>query len=122
MTMRNWRVAWFGSAATPDMAHMPLLPGMSSMMSMTDMMHMQHMMGDIAALKTARPFDKAFIAAMIPHHRMAIVAAKLELTYGSHAALKSMAISIIEGQAREIGLMEAYRDVWYSGGITGHTH
>jgi uncharacterized protein (DUF305 family) len=117
--MRAWRAAWYGSAATPDMAHMPMPPGM--MMSMSDMMHMRHMMGDIVTLKTARPFDKAFIEAMLPHHRVAIMMATLALIYGTHPALKAMAVAIIEDQAREIGLMQAYRDIWY-GGTMGHTH
>lgn len=105
MVMKNWRVGWYGSAATPNMMHMPGLPGLT--------MHMD-MMGEIDHLKTAIPFDKAFIDAMIPHHRMAIEAATLELTYGTHAKLKALAVSIIASQAREIGLMDAYRELWYN--------
>jgi uncharacterized protein (DUF305 family) len=108
--MTAWRRAWYGSAATSDMAHMPMLPGL--------MMHMD-MMGDINHLKTAAPFDKAFIDAMILHHQMAIAAAKLELARGTHGQLKALALSIIEDQAREIGLMQAYRDLWYGQGA-GH--
>ena len=109
--MKEWRKAWYGSAVTPDMAHMPMLPDL--------MMHMD-MMADIGRLKTARPFDKAFIDAMIPHHQMAIQAAKLELAHGTHARLRSLALSIIEDQAREIGLMQAYSDLWYGGSGMGH--
>jgi uncharacterized protein (DUF305 family) len=105
--MRAWRRAWYGSGTKPDMAHMPGLPGLT--------MHMD-MMGAIDRLKTATPFDKAFINAMIPHHQMAIAAARLELARGTHAQLKALALSIIEDQAREIGLMEAYRDLWYGPG------
>ncbi len=113
-TMRNWRVGWFGSAATPDMAHMPPLPGLTMQMDM---------MGGITYLKseTAVPFDKAFINEMIPHHQMAIAAAKLELTYGRQPQLQAMALSIIESQAREVGLMQAYRELWY-GVPAGATH
>jgi uncharacterized protein (DUF305 family) len=32
-----------------------------------------------------------------------------------------MAVAIIEDQAREIGLMQAYRDIWY-GSAMEHTH
>lgn len=109
--MKEWRKAWYGSAATPDMACMPMLPGL--------MMHMD-MMADIGRLKTAKPFDKAFIDAMIPHHQMAIKAAELELAHGTHARLRSLALSIIEDQAREIGLMQAYRDLWYGGSAMDH--
>ena len=109
--MKEWRKAWYSSAVTPDMAHMPMLPGL--------MMHMD-MMADLGRLKTAKPFDKAFIDAMIPHHQMAIKAAELELAHGTHARLRSLALSIIEDQAREIGLMQAYSDLWYGGSGMGH--
>ncbi len=104
--MKAWRKAWYGSAATP--MSMGMLPGMP-MGSMT-MGMMQH---DIAALRTAKPFDKAFMQDMIPHHESAIAAAMLELAHGTHPQLKAMAVSIIDSQAREAGLMTAYLDVWY---------
>ncbi len=107
--MKAWRAAWYGSAATPPMDKMPMLPGMS--------MGMMTTMGDIARLKTATPFDRAFIDAMLPHHQMAIAAAKLELTHGGHSQLTALALSIIEDQARETGLMTAYRDLWYGKGM-----
>jgi len=110
--MKAWRKAWYGSAATPGMADMPMLPGMTMGMSGMTMMH------DITSLKTANPFDKAFIDAMLPHHQMAIDAATLELARGSHPQLKALALSIIKGQSREEGLMQAYREVWY-GSATG---
>lgn len=105
-TMRQWRKAWFGSAQTPDMMHMPSLPGMAMGMNM---------MGDINYLRTETqvPFDKAFINDMIPHHQMAISAAELELRFGSQAKLKALAMTIIASQAREVGIMKAYRHVWY---------
>ncbi|MDB5059371.1 MAG: hypothetical protein JWO59_2843, partial [Chloroflexi bacterium] len=114
--MKAWRKAWYGSAATPKA--MPMLPGMP--MGSMDMAMMER---DLAALKTAKPFDKAFIQDMIPHHESAIAAAKLELAHGTHQQLKTLAVSIIESQAREVGLMTAYLDLWYHstppGGMPG---
>ena len=104
--MTAWRKAWYGSATTPDRDHMPMLPHLAMPMG-TNFRH------DIAHLKTAKPFDQAFIDAMLPHHQMAVAAAKLELTYGQHAQLKATAVSIIASQSREIGLMQAYRELWY---------
>jgi len=75
------------------------------------------MMRDIATLKTANPFDKAFLDAMMPHHQLAIDAATLELAHGSHPQLKALALSIIKGQSREEGLMQAYRELWYGGAM-----
>jgi len=112
--MKAWRQAWYGSAATPGMAAMPMLPGMTMGMSGMTMMR------DIARLKTATPFDKAFIDAMLPHHQMAIDAATLELARGSHPQLKALALSIIKGQSREEGLMQAYRALWYGSAGMGH--
>ncbi len=105
--MKTWRQQWYGSAATPDMMHMPMLPGLTMGMGMTD----------LNALKTANPFDKAFIIDMMPHHQLAIDAATLELAHGSHPQLKNLALSIIKGQSREEGLMQAYLDLWYGGSM-----
>ena len=51
--MKAWRTAGYGSAATPGMADMPMLPGMT--MGMGGM----SMMRDIGRLKTAKPFDNS---------------------------------------------------------------
>jgi len=116
--MTTWRKQWYGSATTPSLANMPMLPGMKMSMSGMSMMH------DIASLKTANPFDKVFIDDMTPHHQMAIDAATLELARGSHQQLKDLALAIIKGQSREEGLMEAYRELWYGGmgGMSGMGH
>ncbi len=105
--MKIWRQQWYGSAATPDMMHMPMLPGLTTGMGMADM----------NALKAANPFDKAFITDMMPHHQLATDAATLELAHGSHQQLKDLAISIIKGQSHEEGLMQAYLDLWYGGSM-----
>jgi len=105
--MKTWRQQWYGSATTPDMMHMPMLPGLRMGMGMADM----------NALKKANPFDKAFITDMMPHHQLAIDAATLELAHGSHQQLKDLALSIIKGQSREEGLMQAYLDLWYGGSM-----
>jgi len=109
--MKTWRTQWYGSSATPSMDNMPMLPGLKTNMSGMSMMR------DIATLKTANPFDKAFLDAMMPHHQLAIDAATLELAHGSHPQLKALALSIIKGQSREEGLMQAYRELWYEGAM-----
>lgn len=71
----------------------------------------QHMMGmddDPASLKTATPFDRAFIRMMIPHHEGAIVMAKAEMAKGSDSELKTLAGDIIKAQEREIGEMREH--------------
>jgi len=106
--MKTWRQQWYGSATTPSMDHMPMLPGLTMSMGMANM----------NTLKKANPFDKAFIMDMMPHHQLAIDAATLELAHGSHQQLKNLALSIIKGQSREEGLMQAYLDLWYGVGMS----
>lgn len=60
------------------------------------------------------PFDRAFIDAMVSHHRSAIEMAKAAQGAGlSSPALNSVALNIIDSQQREIGQMLAWRKDWY---------
>lgn len=89
-----------------------------------------------ASLKTASPFDRAFIDMMVPHHQGAIRMARVELAKGASGPLKSLAQRIIDAQAKEIGQMNSWRTKWYgaaspaggvpagnasSGGSSGHS-
>ncbi len=112
--MKQWRMAWFGSDQTPAMDQMPMLPGLPS----SDMKNMSangtmNMTTEINALKTAQPFDKAFINAMIPHHQSAIDAAKIAQDKGQHAEIKTLAGNIITSQQKEIDQMQQWLKAWY---------
>lgn len=75
-----------------------------------------HAMGmdvDTASLSTARPFDKAFLDMMIPHHRGAVTTARTELAKGTDTRVRSLARRIIAAQDQEIAQMEAWRTRWY---------
>jgi uncharacterized protein (DUF305 family) len=63
--------------------------------------------GSVASLKTADPFDEAFLKMMLPHHEGAVVMAKAELDKGKDPALKKLATQIITAQEREIRGMRA---------------
>lgn len=67
--------------------------------------HMMGMDDDPAALEDAEPFDKAFLAMMLPHHTGAIEMAKAELAKGKDPELKQLAQEIIDAQQREISQM-----------------
>lgn len=67
--------------------------------------HMMGMEGDVAMLKTAKPFDAAFLKMMITHHEGAIAMAKAELKKGQDPELKALAQNIIKTQQREIAQM-----------------
>jgi uncharacterized protein (DUF305 family) len=74
---------------------------------------------DMSELENAKPFDKAFIDAMVPHHKGAIAMAKDELAKGSQPALRKMAQGIITAQTKEIAHMRAWRKAWY--GLAGRS-
>ncbi len=67
--------------------------------------HMKGMSDDPAKLKTADPFDAAFMQMMLPHHEGAVVMARAELAQGEDPELKALAQDIIDAQQREIAGM-----------------
>lgn len=63
---------------------------------------------------SSAPFDRAFIDAMVPHHRSAIEMAKMAQKSGlSSPALNSIALNIIDSQQQEIDRMLQWRKEWY---------
>jgi uncharacterized protein (DUF305 family) len=69
----------------------------------------------LAELKGAKPFDRAFIDAMVPHHQGAIRMARAALAVSENAALKRLAERIVTDQSREIAQMNRWRAAWYGG-------
>ena len=63
---------------------------------------------DTGMLKTASPFDPAFLKMMIPHHKGAVTMARMELDKGKDAKLKTLARHIISTQNKEIAEMNAH--------------
>jgi uncharacterized protein (DUF305 family) len=93
--MRAWHERWYGGPPEPEP-----MDGMHSGMSMS-----------LEELGRARPFDRAFLAEMIPHHASAIImASQLE---PAHPQLRRLAAEIIAAQAGEIGTMQRWRQTWY---------
>lgn len=112
--LREWRQAWFGSSDTPSMDAMPLMPGMDMPgMAGMPMDGTMDMTVDIEALRTAEPFDRAFIEAMTVHHESAIEAATIAAASTDRAELKQVAAEIIEAQQREIDQMQGWLLAWY---------
>lgn len=114
--MKEWREAWFGSAETPPMDAMPLLPGME--MEGMDGMEMgeratMDMTMDIEALRDAEPFDLAFIDAMVSHHESAIDAGEIALEESQNPDIRTLAEEIISSQQAEIEQMTEWRGEWY---------
>jgi uncharacterized protein (DUF305 family) len=73
-------------------------------------------MTDPDALANKDPFDKAFIDAMIPHHRSAIEMARVALENSDNLKIKELAENIISAQQEEIEQMTRWRQQWYPEG------
>lgn len=67
----------------------------------------------VAELKPAKPFDRAFIDAMVPHHQGAIRMARAVLAVSEDAELRQLAERIVADQSREIAQMNRWRAAWY---------
>jgi uncharacterized protein (DUF305 family) len=74
------------------------------------------MMMDPQQLANQKPFDEAFIDAMIPHHRSAIEMAQVALENSDNPKIKELAQNIIGAQQREIEQMKQWRKEWYPKG------
>lgn len=68
---------------------------------------------DASSLRTAEPFDRAFIDMMIPHHQGAIRMARAVLAKGASDEVEGLARAIVDAQAKEIEQMNAWREDWY---------
>lgn len=66
-----------------------------------------------AELERAKPFDRAFIDEMVPHHRGAIRMAEAVLEETDDTQIEQLADAIISAQTREIGDMNEWRERWY---------
>jgi uncharacterized protein (DUF305 family) len=67
-------------------------------------------------LARQRPFDKAFIDAMIPHHESALEMASVALEESDNARIREIAGAIVDAQEREIAQMRDWRQEWYPEG------
>jgi uncharacterized protein (DUF305 family) len=74
------------------------------------------MMMDPQQLANQKPFDEAFIDAMIPHHQSAIEMAQVALENSDNPKIKDLAQNIISAQQREIEQMREWRQQWYPEG------
>jgi YVTN family beta-propeller protein len=109
--MRAWHERWYGTDRVPEMDH----EMMGRMMPGMDM----HDMGmEAEDLSGAKPFDRAFIDAMIPHHEGAITMARHIRSRAERPEIKRLADEIISSQEGEIGRMRRWREAWYGAAAT----
>jgi uncharacterized protein (DUF305 family) len=67
-------------------------------------------MTDPEELAARRPFDRAFIDAMIPHHESAIEMAGVALDESENAEIRRIAGAIVQAQESEIAEMQRGRE------------
>jgi uncharacterized protein (DUF305 family) len=84
-------------------------------MSQEQMRGMGMMMGP-QQLANQKPFDAAFIDAMIPHHQSAIYMAQVASEKSKIPEIKELAQNIMSAQKREIEQMKRWREQWYQEG------
>lgn len=100
--MREWYGEWFGADVPEARDSSALMGGMMGAGVL-----------DLEQLATTEPFDKAFIEAMIPHHRMGIMMSRMAGGMSGRPEMRQLTSSIIEAQGREIDEMQAWYDEWY---------
>ena len=111
--LTEWRAEWFGSADTPSMDQMPMLPGMSMPAGHSMDGGTMDMSADVEALREAEPFDRNFIDSMIRHHEQAIEAAEIALAESDRDDIRALAEEIVAAQTREIEQLREWRERWY---------
>jgi uncharacterized protein (DUF305 family) len=74
------------------------------------------MMMNPQSLADEKPFDRAFIDNMIPHHQSAIEMAQVARDETGNPKIKDLATGIVSAQKREISQMKQWRVQWYRSG------
>jgi uncharacterized protein (DUF305 family) len=72
---------------------------------------------DMGALASADDFDRAFIEAMVPHHRGATLMSQIELNDGEDEELQGIAEDIVDAQSAEIARMQEWHRRWYGSAV-----
>jgi uncharacterized protein (DUF305 family) len=60
---------------------------------------------DLKALRTAKPFEKAFLEAMIPIHETTIALCKAEIAKGDQVDLKTTSQAIVDAESGQLASM-----------------
>lgn len=110
--MKSWYKQWYGTEVPTTMNHHGMM-GMKTPTVTKRPMGMQNMMAvDLKTLATAPDFDKAFIAEMIPHHKMALMMSSMIID-SDRADMRSLSNAIVQSQSKEIEQMRQWYQTWY---------
>ena len=90
------------SVANADSSGHAMGDSSSNMKDSSIMVAMNKMMDNMHKMEQSGNADHDFAMLMIGHHQSAIEMAQMELNYGTHEEMKTMASKIIEEQQKEI--------------------
>jgi uncharacterized protein (DUF305 family) len=107
--LKDWRARWYGQGESPPNAGAVTLPDMPEHVVVATGAEMER-------LKSARPFDRALIELLLPHHQRAIDAAKVASLRATHAEIKALATRIVERHEREVETLKRFYTKWYGSG------
>ncbi len=82
-------------------------------MSPQQMQSMGMMMNPEQLAAHSKPFDRAFVDAMIPHPQSAIEMARVASKKSKNPEIEELAENIVSTQKREIETMKQWRRKWY---------
>lgn len=105
--MTLWYTDWFGTDVSKASTGV-----MGGGMMFSSGMHMGGQ-EDMAALKSATDFDKAFLEAMIPHHQLALMMVQMLAAGTNRPEMLQLAENITTSQAQEIQQMQGWYTEWY---------
>ncbi|MCY7332329.1 MAG: DUF305 domain-containing protein [Pseudanabaena sp. CAN_BIN31] len=115
--MKSWYKQWYGKSvpsAMTMMNHGDMMDMKKPMeMPMTKPMGMQNMMAaDLVALEMTPDFDKAFIKAMVSHHKMALMMSSMVID-SDRPEMRTLSTAIAQAQSTEIEQMRQWYKTWY---------
>jgi uncharacterized protein (DUF305 family) len=112
--MRRWYQQWYGTEVPLGQgpgAGMGGPMGMGPGMGMG--MGLPGFGTSLEALRSAPDFDRAFLVAMIAHHRMGVMMAAHAQAGSIHPELRELEAAMVRDQSQEIGQMAQWYRQWY---------
>jgi uncharacterized protein (DUF305 family) len=68
---------------------------------------------DLSQFPAGADSDRAFLAAMIPHHEMGVRMAQMVQRHGTDPDVQRLAARMVDVQTAEITQMQGWLDEWY---------
>ncbi|MEU1412558.1 DUF305 domain-containing protein [Streptomyces sp. NPDC005731] len=108
--MTAWLRQWYGLTAEQAQQKAP-----ATIRALTNHVHngLRSMQSRLAAVPAGPNFDKAFLAAMVPHHEMAMVIADAMPGRATHSQVTALAQQISTSQTGQVAQMRDWLRAWY---------